>query len=314
MSLNLKELLEEDNRRESTVERTDDVIRSFKIKKYDEELIIRNLSRFYSPEDSPLILEILKRLEIYLKYMDSKDVKKIYDDIETSIHKNHDEYKIKFNTFTNPRISGRNYVKIYSLSLNGRNILHEQEIKLYKSSGTSRDLINPIVNIWLPFIGIDQLETRVIKPEDIHLVIISKILENSEITAELKRQLDILLSNANIFLKYKRFMNDIYAICSFLIKDNDTKDIIESKSPLVDETYSKKLSEALRLLASPPIHLKPTGFSTTTPSISQKAIELNFTSELIKRREEKQKAKLNGGYYEKYIKYKNKYMQLKYKN
>ncbi len=314
MSLNLKEILEEDIRRESTVERTDDVIRSFKIKKYDEELIIRNLSRFYSPEDSPLILEILKRLEIYLKYMDGKDVKKIYDDIETAIHTNHDEYKIKFNTFTNHKIPGRNYVKINSLTLNGRDMLHEQEIKLYKSSGTSRDLINPIVNIWLPFIGIDELGTRIIKPEDIHLVIISKILENSEITGELKRQLDILISNANVFLKYKRFMHDIYAICSFFIKDSDTTEISESKSPLVDETYSKKLTEALRLLASPPIHLKPIGFSNTTPSISQKAIELNFTSELIKRREEKQKAKLIGGYYEKYIKYKNKYIEFKNKN
>ena len=99
---------------------------------------------------------------------------------------------------------------------------------------------------------------------------------------------------------------------AFLIKDIEPYRVIESSSPLIDHEYLKKIGE---LFASPPIDLKkPDYLSATTSNPKSQGILLKIgASKLMKKREEKKQGLDGGGYYEKYIKYKFKYMELKNK-
>jgi hypothetical protein len=165
---------------------------------------------------------------------------------------------------------------IYKLTYRGENILSKKPIQLYKSKGTSGD---STLNIWLPFSGRESKIASLKKPEDnLYIRRILLLQESMSPYASPTFKIEFfndLLPHFKHLLKYKRFMDKDYAISSYLLS-------LYEYEPL-EKTEEEKALEVTE---------------------SNDAFNKYVQGSWIKPSNHK-------FYYKKYLKYKQKYMQLK---
>ncbi len=201
----------------------------------------------------------------------------------------------------------RKIATIYVLNYRGRDLLSRTPIQLYQSTGTSRYLCSgkSICNMWLPYDGRSTKRSNIKKPEDkIYGFDLANFLERckniftsstepyryADSPDDLKRHKDRIEYNkrelipiANKLLphilklsKYFRFMDIDYALSSYLVSKYEYEPLEKTQEQIAQETEE---SEAVFRTFNP--------FFGFSPPSTHKF------------------------YYNKYIKYKNKYLELK---
>jgi hypothetical protein len=264
---------------------------------------------YISQKDEPLTQEIINKLAydlgyttIYTNGMTLTHVKEIYRNllvefsgIDTRVPEVFTlENKIKTCNINIPGLltckfdieqpiflAGYKIATIYELTYRGENILSKKPIQLYKSTGTSRIREtggDSTVGIWLPFSGRESKIKGLKKPEDsLYGYALERIKQNIYIyKGIMAKDFNDLLPHFKHLLKYKRFMDKDYAISSYLLS-------LYEYEPLEKTEEEKALDEKEGNEA----------FSKFNPFFGWV---------------EPSKHKF---YYEKYLKYKQKYIQLK---
>ena len=198
----------------------------------------------------------------------------------------------------------REIATVYTLNINGENKLRRQfkYTQLYKSSGKSRQIVGKkdgisleITDKWLPYDGNDIVTQKVHKTEDAYYRDLLDIfiyfqkdnfLEEKFDEEKFIKKFNSLLSVAPSILKYKRFISEDYAIASYLLS---------------------KFNYA-------PPEKTPLQFARQTTELSKpnKSFMMTFFSDIIPSQRITKEDKTNTKfYYEKYLKYKQKYLALK---
>ncbi len=106
----------------------------------------------------------LKLLNDLLSYMNGDDVRKVFTDIEKEITFNKTVYDISFNKLElrSPEDTSYEFYIVNSLTENGIDILNDQYVRLYRSTGQSR--MTGLENALLPYEGEEY--KRILKLED----------------------------------------------------------------------------------------------------------------------------------------------------
>ncbi len=177
----------------------------------------------------------------------------------------------------------RQIATIYELKYKGQNLLSKSRIQLYKSSGKSRAAMtgtDQTTDIWLPYDGRVSPTAPLKKVEDKKFgMLIQHIKEEMSIKNSSYKfssaNFNKLLPNFRQLLKFKRFMDIDYAMSSYLVSKYEYEPLPKTPDELEEE--KKQANETFKLHGL---------FGWIKPS------EHKF-------------------YYEKYMKYKHKYMELK---
>ncbi len=177
----------------------------------------------------------------------------------------------------------RQIATIYELKYKGQNLLSKKPIQLYKSSGKSRAAMtgtDKTTDMWLPYDGRVSPTAPLKKVEDTKFgMLIQHIKEEMSIKNSTHKfssaNFNNLLPHFRQLLKFKRFMDIDYAMSSYLVSKYEYEPLPKTPDELEEE--KKQANETFKLHGL---------FTWTKPSTHK-------------------------FYYEKYIKYKQKYMELK---
>ncbi len=289
--------------------------------------LIRNREEIISGENLNKLIEMYAVACYYLFEMDGQMVDRIFKSIETEYpaiqaeapedFRNENNVKtryvnipgvleFKFDIEAPLFTAGRKIATIYTLNYNGRNLLSKTPIQLYQSTGSSRVIMGKSINnSWFPYSGRNGKSKYDIlkKPEDsiygYDLVNIfsysesfSKISQQEppthphdikrrpiilkEIRVELLKSLNKLLPHISKLIRYFRFMDIDYAMSSYLVSKYEYEPLPKTEEQIAEET--RESDEVFSRYSY--------GNGWEPPSTHK-------------------------FYYEKYIKYKNKYMELK---
>ena len=185
----------------------------------------------------------LSHLHRLFSDMNNRNVEDLYQEIEKEqTQHNH----IEFTIYMSP-ISERLIANITSLIWNGEELLHGENIMLYKSTGLSRG--TGLEDYWLPYIG--ERYKSVAKLEDKYVLILDLLINNrAEFNDEQKEILKDIIINMFTYKKYMRFINKIYLIASFLLYLNsDEYMVTHSHDPYMREyTVDEKRNASSYLL------------------------------------------------------------------
>jgi hypothetical protein len=297
------------------------IIDKIKLLEIPEENIkrISDLIKTYIPniEENPYlnIYNMLKIIRDSFKYMNGDVVKQIYTELEEesqidlhfdsqfdSQFDSHIEY-----TIVHSPISDRLIAHVTILRWNGENLLRDDEhLMLYKSTGKSR--LTGLDNIWLPYKG-EKFDKQISKLEDDYITAINQFDLKNPILHDLDRRLlNEIVYNILSYYKYQRFIYKKYAIASYLLHVANINDA-EHIKVYTDE----QKSSAQRLLSTKIMERR-----ILNNFIDYIPITQDFIDEILQAILQAPLAPLaplqNGGnsnkYYSKYLKYKNKYINL----
>jgi hypothetical protein len=177
----------------------------------------------------------------------------------------------------------RQIATIYKLKYKGQDLLSKSPIQLYRSTGKSRAQLtgtDQTTDIWLPYDGRDSPTAKLKKVEDKKFGYLIEFIKEETITKSGISKIKVgnfnkLLPDFKQILKFKRFMDIDYAMSSYLASKYEYEPLPKTPEQLEEERI--QADETFKLFGL---------FGWIKPS----------------------KHKF---YYEKYMKYKQKYMELK---
>ena len=264
-----------------------------------------------------IIVIILGLMEIYLSNMNGIDIINIFNNIEikypqlmmpslisdeninniitrtVTIGENGRDLKFVFDIET-PAFGIRDVATVYTLKINNENKLSKKfkYTQLYKSSGTSRGIggehqgvAMDYVDKWLPYDGFE--DNRISKLEDIYYIKTREILYSELPDERFIETINYILNFAPDILVYKRYILEDYAIASYLL--NKYNYVVPEKISKLYVSQHKKEAEGIKIA-----NLRKSLFSL----IPQDRVT----------KDDRTNSKF---YYEKYLKYKQKYFDLK---
>ena len=252
-----------------------------------------------NPEIKSLSEKLDKKTSESLKNMNNTNVRELHNDIR---REQTSPPIIEFTIYRTPA-SDRLIANVTRLIWNGVDLLSGHNIMLYESSGESRG--TGLGGIWLPYMG--EAIGRLVKLEDEYIKALDSIITYNSIGHYRTLLIDII-RNITSYKYYMRFINKSYLVASFLLN-------LKYQEYISNPANQEHIRKYLRIYTdeekqNAKIHLmnKTIRNSESNPQNYYIPITIELIDEII------QPVPQSGGgnkYYEKYIKYKNKYAMLK---
>jgi hypothetical protein len=255
-----------------------------------------------SSEPNEIIFEELILLNNSLKIMNNTNVRELYNDIR---REQSSTPIIEFTIYRSPA-SDRLIANVTRLIWNGVDLLSGHPIMLYESSGESRG--TGLGGIWLPYMG--EAFDRLVKLEDEYIKALDGVITHNSIGHYRPLLIDII-RNITSYKYYMRFINKAHLVASFLLN-------LKYQEYLSNPANQEHIRKYLRTYTNEEKqntqrHLMNKNIRNS--EINPQNYYMPITTELID--EIIQPVPQSGGgnkYYEKYLKYKNKYLSLKNSN
>jgi hypothetical protein len=252
-----------------------------------------------SSEPYDIILEELILLNNSLKIMDNTNVRELYNDIrreQTSTP------IIEFTIYRTPA-SDRLIANVTRLIWNGVDLLSGDPIMLYESSGESRG--TGLGGIWLPYMG--ESFDRIVKLEDEYIKALDGVITHNSIDHYRTLLIDII-RNITSYKYYKRFINKAHLVASFLLNLKYQEYLSNPANQEHIRKYLRTYTNEEKQNAKRHLMIKNVQNAQINPQNYYTPITTELIDEII---QPFPQSGAGNKYYEKYLKYKNKYAMLK---
>ncbi len=198
--------------------------------KLTREQQCKSLIVIVSNDPYEIIYQELNTIFSGLKYMHGSDVKVLFDSIKQEIST---PPIIQYTIFRSP-LSDRLIATVTKIIWNGVDLLNDNKIMLYKSTGKSR--LTGLDGYWLPYLG-EKYKGVVAKLEDDYVKTLEYILTMSRPLPDYYKPIIIdIINNINSYKTYKRFINKTYLIASYILSLDEK----HNHEYIPDEKYNRE--------------------------------------------------------------------------